>query len=114
QYNRTLTFHQTFRTVFSVTEGYAGTGHQVEVVLQLSRDVEVVHWRVDHDNVVRLQFSNQFVREGQGFLLTWRQGSVARTQRANQFAIQHRNRVCSQVTHGDFISRMLFTPLFNE
>ena len=114
QYNRTLAFHQTFRTVFGVTEGHTSTRYQVEVVLQLGRNVEVVHWGVDDDNVVRLQLSNQLVGQGQRFLLTWRQRCIAWAQRSNQLAVKHRNWVCSQVTHGDFVSRMLFTPLFNE
>ena len=109
-----FTFYQTFRAVLGVTEGYASARHQVEVVLQLRRNVEVIHWGVDHDNVVGLQLSNQLVGERQGFLLTWGERRIARTQRANQLAVQHRNRVCRQVTHGDFIRAVLFTPLFNE
>ena len=114
QYDCTLAFHQTFRAVLGVTEGYASARHQVEVVLQLGWDVEVVHWGVDDDDVMRLQLSNQLVGQGQRFLLTRAQRCIAWAQRANQLAIKHRNGVCSQVTHGDFVSRMLFTPLFNE
>ena len=52
-----------------------------------------------------------FILKGFG---TRSQRRIARTQSANQFAIQYRNRICSQVANGDFISGVLFAPLFNK
>ena len=109
-----FTGDQTFWTFFGVTEGHASAGNQIEVVFQLRWDVEVIHRRGDDNHVVGLQFSNQLVRELQRFLLTWGQWRIAWAQRADQFAIQHRDWIGSQVADGDFVSGVLFTPLFNK
>ena len=112
--HRTFSFYQTFWPFLGIAEGDASASHQVEVVFQLSRNVEVVHRRRNNNHIVRLQFSDQFVGQRQRFLLTRRQRRIARTQGANQLAVQYRDRICSQVAHGNNVLRVFFTPLFNK
>ena len=112
--DRAFTGYQTFRPFLGVAEGDAGASHQVKIVFQLRRDVEVVHRRSDDNHIVAFQFGDQLVGKGQRFLLTRSQRRIARTQSANQFAIQNRDRIGGQVTYGDLIARVFFLPLFNK
>ena len=114
QHHRAFTCHQTFRAFLGITESHTCTGNQVKVVFQLRWDVEVVHRRGDNNHIMRFQLSNQLIGQRQRFLLTRRQRCIARAHRTHQFAIQYRYRICSQVADSDFISRVLFTPLFNK
>ncbi|SQC14112.1 Uncharacterised protein [Klebsiella pneumoniae] len=75
---------------------------------------EVVHRRSDNNHIVAFQFGDQLVGKASASLLTRSQRRVARTQGANQFAIQNRDRIGGQVTHGDLIARVFFLPLFNK
>ncbi len=63
---------------------------------------------------MRLQLGNQLIRQCQRFLLTWSQWCIARTQGTNQFTIQYRDWLSGQIADGDFVTAVLFTPLFNE
>ena len=58
-----LAFDQAFRAGFGLTEGHASTGDQVEIVLQLRRNVEVVHWGSNHHHIMCLQLCNQRIRQ---------------------------------------------------
>lgn len=86
-----FTRYQTFRTILGIAESNACTCNQVKIVFQLSRDVEVIHRCRNNDNVMGFQLGNQLIGKCQSFLLTRSQRRIARTQSANQFAIQYRN-----------------------
>ncbi len=111
--DRAFTGYQTFRPFLGVAEGDAGASHRVEIVFQLRRDVEVVHRRSDNNHIVAFQFGDQLVGKGQRFLLTRSQRRVARTQGANQFAIQNRDRIGGG-SRTVISSPVFFLPLFNK
>ncbi|MNH34768.1 hypothetical protein D3C79_953870 [compost metagenome] len=113
-HDRFFTRHQAFCAFRGVTEGLPGAGHQIEVDLQLSGDIEVVHRGTDDDGVVRFQFSNQLIGKRQRFFLVLRQWVIAGVKTANHFAIQFGQSWVGQITKGKGVIRMRFAPLFNK
>ncbi len=103
---RTGVLHQTDWAGFGVTEGDTGTGNQIDPVLQLGRDVEVVHGGGNHHQIARLEFCDQLVGLGDHCQLTFTQ-VVTTAQAGGQLAIQHRQVEGRQITHGDGIILMV-------
>ncbi|MNC04926.1 hypothetical protein D3C75_523770 [compost metagenome] len=98
--------HQADRAGLGVAEGNAGTGHQIDPVLQLGRDVEVVHGGRDDHQIARLELGHQLVGLGQHGQLTLIQ-VFATAQAHGQLAVEHRQIQGCQITHSDAVTLAL-------
>mmetsp|Transcript_5844 Transcript_5844/g.22885 ORF Transcript_5844/g.22885 Transcript_5844/m.22885 type:complete len:339 (+) Transcript_5844:3134-4150(+) len=95
-----LAGEQADRALLGVLEGDAGAGHRVDPVLELGRDVEVVHRHADDDRVGGLEFGDQRVIQRDAGGLLRRALGGRREQRAQGGFVEQGLGRHGQVAHG--------------